>query len=257
MSDPLLIALVALGFSAIASAVRMIDWFIHGDPKTIAQTARWAATAIAALSLPVLFVLLWKEQWAAASALAAAMFLVPALAGRRVLRWLNIRPLVADRSAPVAAAHSGNGFAGNGFDGCAPDDRELVRHAATVLETYLRRMSVPARGNGTDFPAIDSRANERRRAKSNGHAGGADLETMSEAEALAILGLSAGASERQIREAHHRIAQKIHPDHGGSHYLALKVNEAKETLTAASERSRAVSSKNARKRRPSRPRPSA
>jgi hypothetical protein len=262
MSDPLLIALIALGFSAVASAVRVIDWFIHSDPKTIAQTARWAPTAIAALSLPVLCVLLWKEQWATASALAAAMFLVPALAGGRVLRWLNIRPLVAGRSASVAAAHScdgsagngfaGDGFAGNGFGGGTPDDRELVRHAAVVLETYLRQMSGPARGNGIDFPAIESRASERGRTGSNGH-----LESMSEAEALAILGLAAGASESQIREAHRRIAQKIHPDHGGSHYLAIKVREAKESLAAARERSRAVLSKATRKRKPSRPRPSA
>jgi hypothetical protein len=264
MSDPLLIALIALGLSAVASAVRMIDWFIHSDPKTVAQTARWAATAIAAMSLPVLFVLLWKEQWAAASALGAAMFLVPALAGSRVLRWLNIRPPGVNRAAPVAVAHSGdgfagNGFAGNGFGGGACDDRELVRHAAAALETYLRQMSGPARASGIAFPAIDSSASERDRdrTKSNGHGGGADLETMSEAEALAIPGLAAGASESQIREAHRRIAQKIHPDQGGSNYLAIKVNEAKEILAAAGERSRAASSKATRKRKPSRPRPSA
>lgn len=53
---------------------------------------------------------------------------------------------------------------------------------------------------------------------------------MSVEEALAILDLEPSPTATEIREAHHRIAQKIHPDSGGSHYLAVKVNEAKEVL---------------------------
>ncbi|MFZ1989791.1 MAG: DnaJ domain-containing protein [Alphaproteobacteria bacterium] len=53
---------------------------------------------------------------------------------------------------------------------------------------------------------------------------------MSREEALAVLGLSPGASEADIRRAYHDLIQKIHPDHGGSSYLATKLNVARDTL---------------------------
>ena len=67
----------------IASAVRMIDWFIHSDPKAVARAARLITVAATALSVPLLVVLLVKEQWTAATGLAAAMILVAAFLGRR------------------------------------------------------------------------------------------------------------------------------------------------------------------------------
>jgi len=44
MGDPLLlVAVIGLGLSALASAIRLIDWFLHSDPKAIAHAGRWAA----------------------------------------------------------------------------------------------------------------------------------------------------------------------------------------------------------------------
>jgi hypothetical protein len=53
---------------------------------------------------------------------------------------------------------------------------------------------------------------------------------MDEAEALRILGLSRGATSEDINAAYRRLMGQLHPDKGGSDYLAAKVNAARELL---------------------------
>ncbi len=67
--------------------------------------------------------------------------------------------------------------------------------------------------------------NQRRRANRSRH------EAMTRHEALAILGLQEGASQADIIREYRKLMKKIHPDHGGSGYLASKVNQARDVLS--------------------------
>jgi len=53
---------------------------------------------------------------------------------------------------------------------------------------------------------------------------------MSEEEALSVLGLKSGAGAEDVRAAHRRLISQLHPDKGGTDYLAAKINEARDFL---------------------------
>ena len=66
-----------------------------------------------------------------------------------------------------------------------------------------------------------------------GYEGGtviADESLMTQALALGILGLDETANKEQVIKAHRSLMQKMHPDRGGSDYLAQKINAAKDFL---------------------------
>jgi len=98
--------------------------------------------------------------------------------------------------------------------------REQDEDSARLLETYLDRRF------GDSWRQDEEAASDANEAGGNGNAGG----PLTENEALDILGLEPGASRDEIIKAHRRMMQKLHPDHGGSNYLAARINEAKECL---------------------------
>lgn len=84
--------------------------------------------------------------------------------------------------------------------------------SVALLEAYLDRR----------FPDWREQAAGRRQ--------GGMSTSMDEATALEILGLGHGADEQAIRAAHRRLMSRLHPDHGGSDWLAARINQARDFL---------------------------
>ena len=95
---------------------------------------------------------------------------------------------------------------------CRSEDEESAR----LIEAYLDRLHPDWHDNlGT------GQAGSRPQAPS------ADMTVE---EAYEILGLSPGADEDAVRAAHRRLMMQLHPDHGGTDYLATKINRARDVL---------------------------
>ena len=109
------------------------------------------------------------------------------------------------------------------YEGCALrglDLEELLdllsecrsdRQSMAVLEAYLDRIHEGWR-------------------KRRGPPPGPSSHGMSEDEARAVLGVASEATREEIVAAHRRLMQRVHPDRGGSDYLAAKLNAAKDLL---------------------------
>ncbi len=227
-----------LGIAFLLGVVLLARWFSATDPKTVVRALRWVF-GILAVALIVFAVVAGRH----ALAILAAPVLFPLL-----LRYLAYRrraklargpspgqgSQVETRFFRMYLDHDSGEMNGEvlegGFKGARLDELDLERlvtlwrecrdsdaQSAAVLEAYLDRL------HGQAWRDIASR----------GEGGGpraASSGGMSREEALEILGLEEGAGEQQVVEAHRRIMQKVHPDHGGSNYLAAKINEAKELL---------------------------
>ena len=85
------------------------------------------------------------------------------------------------------------------------------RQSMAVLEAYLDRVHEDWRGHRRAPP-------------------GRSPDGMSEDEARAVLGVGPDATREEIVQAHRRLMQRLHPDRGGSDYLAAKLNAAKDLL---------------------------
>jgi hypothetical protein len=101
---------------------------------------------------------------------------------------------------------------------CIADDPQGV----PLIEAYLDRM------HGSTW-----REKEPGRQSSEDASPKHASAIMTRDEAFAVLGLPPTASDAEIRETYHRLIMKLHPDHGGSDYLAAKINQARDVLLGA------------------------
>jgi hypothetical protein len=239
---------VFLGIAALVGLLVLMQGFVSADPASLAVTLRRAgAAALMALAVVML---------ATGRILLAIPFFIFALTvagptAGRYARWVKpflgrwgglfgAAPRVGRARSTVRSAAlemdldqisgvlSGRVLAGR-FEG-----RELARlsieellmlwreigsdlESRSLLEAYLDRRVPLWRQHAQDDPAARQR-------------GAARPGAMTDEEAHQILGLRPGATQAEIREAHRRLMKAVHPDMGGSTFLAAKINEAKDRL---------------------------
>jgi hypothetical protein len=236
------IAYFILGVCLLIGFIFLARWFIAVEPGKVVAAVRWVAVilavivagfliwggreALAALALPLLLPVLLRGR-ALWHRYKAARGPTPGQASQVDTRFIRMT-LDHDSGVMTGVVREGR-FRGRRLH--EMDRGELVElyrdcraadaQSAAVLEAYLDRTQ------GEDWrAAAGAGAGETRGAQGRHAAAG----TMTRDEAHEILGLSPGASAKEIHEAHRRLMQKVHPDHGGSNYLAAKINQAKDLL---------------------------
>jgi hypothetical protein len=211
--------------------------FLRANPSAIARRLRLALVIVGMLGVGSLLIFgirflpgLLPELFGLLGVLVTALiaramrsrpsggFSTPGTGQRTEVRTAFLEAWIDHASGDVGGTVLQGRFSGRTLDGLA--DSELIDlHAdcagdadsRKVLESYLDRR-LGANWRNVRRPPPGPRGD------------------MSRDEALAVLGLSEGASDEEIRAAHRRLIQRMHPDVGGSADLAARINRAKDVL---------------------------
>ncbi len=252
-----MVAYVLLGLALLVLVVLLTRWFATANPSSLAKWFKWGFIAAGAAATIFLSVT-GKAQLAF---LPLAITGLPWLMSRMARGRFNPNPTAGQRSdietpyLRMTLDHDSGEMEGSVLQGryagrrldelsepqlldllgeCSLRDDEGRR----LLEAYLDRTLGPdwreraeagaesERTQGADAGGSTGQGWGRRSSRSKS----AGRTPMTREEAYEILGLSPGAGEDEIKEAHRTLMRKLHPDHGGSNYLAAKINQAKELL---------------------------
>lgn len=252
-------AYVAIGIFVVVFMMYGARWYANANPATLLQVLKWSAVGLVGVAGGYLAVT-GRIGWA----LFAAPMLVPLFKRAR-----DAFTKGHGRGGGFGGAASGDPFEGIGSPGQTSEVRtryvrvgldhdsgemngdvlagrfegralrnlalsELLillgearddEQSVQVLTAYLDR----THGDLWREQAASSNPGHEERGPRAAPSSG----NMSRDEAYEILGLTRGADAAAIKAAHHRLMSKIHPDLGGSTYLAAKINQAKDVLLGA------------------------
>jgi len=227
-----------LALGVVAAMVIGIGWFLRANPSSMARSLRrmifglvvvaaGVALVFSVRFLPEILPELLGLLGLVGSALLARFlrhrssdgFSAPGGRRRTEVRTAFLRAWIDHGTGEVGGAVLAGRFAGRTLDSLSDGEVLEVRVEAAldadsvrVLEAYLDRRI------GTGWRNAQQQAP---------NAGKAD---MTREEAFAVLGLADGATADDIRAAHRRLIQRVHPDAGGSADLAARINRARDIL---------------------------
>ena len=227
------------GFAILCGLLLLFYLFVNADPARLARIVKWAGIALAVLAVVALLVSGRLAMFLAPIALLLPMwrrlrsmvsgFRGPSTARNSTVETRYIRMNLDHDTGTMTGTVLQGRFAGMRLQELRPAELlELLREcraedeeAARLLEAYLDRV----RSNWHDEMAGDQARDDQPRGAPPPSGPDVTVE-----EAYAILGLAPGADAEAIKEAHHRLMKQLHPDHGGTDYLASKINRARDVL---------------------------
>jgi hypothetical protein len=243
---PRLILILALIFIAWL----LIRWFIHTPPEKISRALKKSALWIIAIVFIALAVT-GRMNWILAVGAAILPFAKRALGLIRFLplikmlqgRYQASRSYRAPKSGQTSTVetrflrmtldHDTGDMDGDVLEGRYEDNLLSQMSLDDVLNLYEECQSVDPESASLLEAYLDhTHQGWREQTTQNTRSGETTTSSgrMTPDEAREILGVGKDATEQEIIHAHRKLMHKLHPDRGGSDYLASKINLAKDCL---------------------------